>query len=247
MKTLICLFISILLSTIICGQENKLKSDSKLMIGLHCSPGISYRYLTSNGEMIPNSIIASRDEQEIVKFGYSAGFSGIFQFNRMLGLEFGMQYSNLGYQSRKIVFFSGTGATNMSAVMTHFDFKYTYHYMGIPLMLNTLFGKGKVRFLLSAGVVTNVLVGGTLTSRLHYLDGSVDKNRSNFVKDDPITEYNRINFMPVVNIGVNYDINEKLLVRIAPTFSYGVRSVANTPISEYLWNCGVNAGCYIKL
>lgn len=247
MKTIICLFTSILLTTIISGQEDKPKSERKFMMGLHCSPGISYRYLTSNGEMLPNDIMASRNEAEIIKFGYNAGLSGIFQFNRILGLEFGIQYSNLGYNSRKIYLHSGNSSDGSSPNATHYDYKYVYHYVGVPLMLNTLLGKGKMRFLLSAGIVTNVLLEGSGRANVYYEDGSVTKHKWNFVNNQSTTDYNRINFMPVVNIGVNYDINEKLLIRIAPTFSYGVRSVANTPISEYLWHCGINAGCYFKL
>ena len=105
MKTLPILVLSVLTINLY-GQQKKIKSSSsafnKIQLGVNFSSDINYRTLKNEGENSSTDIVLkARNENEIPKFGYTGGVSIGLNFNRFIGIETGIQYSNKGYQTKK--------------------------------------------------------------------------------------------------------------------------------------------------
>jgi len=59
--------------------------------------------------------------------------------------------------------------------------------------------------------------------------------------------YNKLNFSPTMSVGIDYRINEKMNLRIEPTFRYGVLKIIDTPVTGYLYSGGINVVYYYGL
>jgi hypothetical protein len=50
-----------------------------------------------------------------------------------------------------------------------------------------------------------------------------------------------------MSVGIDYRINEKMNLRIEPTFRYGVLKIIDTPVTGYLYSGGINVVYYYGL
>lgn len=223
------------------AEKNKLnKTFNKILIGFSISPDYNDRVLkNNNGTANTNLIISSRDKQENGRIGFTAGFNICFSLTNKAELETGTQYSLKGYQTAKydLVYIVPDPAAPISA-----KFLYNYHYIDIPLKINILKGNRRLRFIGSAGFVTNILFFTTVTQELDYGGGKseIRTSESNY-------NYKKINISPMVSFGADYRLNHKMYLRAGPVFRYGMLNIINTPISERLWNAGLNMGFYYRL
>lgn len=234
------------------GQEEQKETPPaefpKVQIGINFSPDFCFRTLKNND---PNSlndyIFKSRNERETGKLGYTTGLNVIFNLKKNIGIEAGIQFSNKGYQTkmqdltfgsaidpRRGFTYNASGAAPIRA-----QFIYNDYYIDIPLKANFIFGKKKIRFISSAGLTTNIFIKETSTSVIEYNDGTSDK-KSQSTTDD----YNRVNISPIVSLGIDWKLNSKSNLRIEPTFRYGVLKIIDAPITDYLWNAGLNISYY---
>lgn len=252
---LISILLTTVISTNVFGQEKQIDiptSDFKqVQIGVNFSPDFCFRTLKNNdGSSISDIVLNLRNENETIKFGYTTGLNICFNFKKFVALETGIQYSNKGYQALmkdltygdmidpRYGFIYATSGT----APTKAKFIYNYHYIDIPLKVNFTFGKKKIRLISSVGLTTNIFIKETSASVLEYSDGKTDR------KNYPTTfDYNKINISPIISVGIDYKINNRMNLRIEPTFRYGVLKIINTPIIGYLWNGGLNIGYYFGL
>ncbi len=51
----------------------------------------------------------------------------------------------------------------------------------------------------------------------------------------------------MVSVGVEYKINERMNLRVEPTFRYGLLTVIDFPVAGYLYSGGLNIGYYVGL
>ena len=176
---------------------------------------------------------------EKAKPGYTTGLKVAFNFSSMFALETGVQYANKGYKTaERPLTYQIPDASLPNKVAT----TYCYQYIGIPLLAKFTFGKNKVRFLSSAGVVTNFLINAKLTNHLKYEDGSTKKQ-----SQSGITGFNKFDISPMVSIGVDYQLTEKIHLSAEPTFRFGLIETKDAPISEKLWNAGLALGISYEL
>lgn len=226
------------------GQRNELPDAGSAFpitqIGINASFDVAYRTLkNNNGSSISNQLIHARNENEIPKIGYSGGINVLFNLKRNMSLESGIQYSNKGYQTKMVetVSFQPNDplAPEKAKVIYHF------HYVDVPLKFNYFFGNRKIRYLASVGVTTNVFLKETQTSIRVYAD---HKEKVPISSD---FEYERFNVSPSIGIGIDYQMNDKINVRIEPTFRYGVSKIIDAPITAYLFSGGINFGLYFGL
>ncbi len=221
------------------NQPEQLKS-SGFQLGFHFSPDVCYRSLqNNNGSQMSDNIIEQRNENEIFKLGYTLGGSASLQCNNHVTLEFGINYSNKGYQTRMQVlyYFQYDPATpqKMKSI-------YNYHYVEVPLKVNFIFGKKKLRFISSLGIIPNFFLGETTKSVFVYANAGKESSTSpeNF-------GYKRLNISPFIGLGIDYKINDKMNVRIQPSFSYGILKIIDAPVTGYLYNGGINMSYLFKL
>lgn len=218
-----------------------------IRLAVEGEPNMAYRFLTSNGDGISNQIKDFLDQNEVSIIGGYAGLAGLFQFNNWIEISIGLNYSRLGYQTRKMEFLgSGTGSNSISDVQTHFRVSDQYDYVGIPLSFSFLIGKKRVRMIAGVGVTPNFLFSGNRIMKNYYLDGSIKQNNSNLL-DNNTSNLRRFNVMAFANVGVEIDVSTRIAVRISPSFSYGVVKLTDSPVSGFLWSAGVRFGLLLNL
>ena len=252
MKFITFLLITLLITNLFAQEQQVASSDTefkKIQIGVNFSPDYCFRTLQNNNSSITNDfIIDSRNEMEKAKLGYTTGLNVIYNLKKNIGIELGIQFSNKGYQTNEEGLTFGDlidprrGFVYTTLLPTKVRFIYNYYYFDIPLKINYIFGKKKVRLITSSGIATNIFIKGTSSSFIEYSDGTSDKysQQSSDVNST-------INLSPFVSFGIDYQLNERNTLRIEPTFRYGVLKINNYPISGYLWNVGLNISYFFGL
>jgi hypothetical protein len=237
MKRLLIIITSFISFTVQGQDKNTIH---KILIGFNFSPDHSYRALKNNdGSSSSDLVIKSRNDIEVARFGYTTGINIWFNCSRPVGFETGIQFSNKGYKTknRNLVYFPPNASLPIRA-----KFIYAYQYIGIPLKAKFSWGKNKVRFLSSIGFMTNFLLNVKQHTNYEYADGTTqEKSQSSK------SGFNKIDISPMISIGIDYNLNNKLHLFAEPTFRYGIIKTQDTPVSENLWNAGLNLGFYYAL
>lgn len=231
-------------------SQNNTTQTPKLLIGVSVSPDICFRTLTNNNNNANNDwIINSRNDRESPKFSYSTGFSVCYNKTSHWGIETGLQYSNKGYSTvfadlkfGDVIDPQYGFISSLKGPITEIIIIDNLHYLDIPMRAIYILGNRNLRFVSSLGITTNFLLKATHTTLINYTDGDIDRN-----KQKQTEEYKRVNFSPTVSIGMDWQIKNKLKLRIEPTFRYGIRKIIDTPITAYLWSGGLNLSCYYVL
>ena len=209
----------------------------KILIGYNFSADYNYRTLKNgDGSTSATIVINSRNDDETPRFGYTTGLNVCFNFSKTVAFETGIQYSNKGYQlkGQHLVF-----ATIDPNDPVKVSWVYTYQYIGIPLKAKFSFGKGKLRFVTGIGFTTSLLLSNKQTAIYEYADGSTEKRRSSSTAG-----FNKIDVSPVISVGADYKLNNKVHVFAESTFRYGLIKIKDAPVKENLWNAGLNVGFY---
>lgn len=218
------------------SEETKAKSNlSNLKIGINASPEICYRRLFPNPSYVLNStqksVIDWRNNLEIIKVGYALGINVNYSLKKFVSIETGIGYSNLGYQTKKV---SLTFSVPDPREPTDYKIVYSRHHIDIPLKVNFFIGKGKVRFLASAGIIASFAFDERATA-IYYFGEKEERQK-------PMTSpynFNNFNLFPVLGIGFDYQITKHFSMRVAPTFRYGILKTINTPLTEHIYSGGL--------
>ena len=232
MKQLLILLLTFSAATAF-GQKSK--QGNKISIGYNFSPDYSFRILKNgDGNSSTDLVIKSRDNIEKAKFGYTTGLNVTFHFSDLLGFETGVQYSNKGYKTKEqdLTYFPpNTSLPNKATT------NYSYQYIGIPLKAKFSFGKSKARFISSAGFMTNFLINVKQSTNYKYPDGKTEKKNQSSTSG-----FNKIDISPMVSIGVDYKLTDKIHLSAEPTFRFGLSKTKDAPVKEKLWNAGLVFG-----
>ncbi|MBL0183329.1 MAG: PorT family protein [Chitinophagaceae bacterium] len=223
------------------GQGNKpAKHFKQIQVGINFSPDYDFRTLKNNdGSSSSGLVIKSRNDVEAVKFGYTTGFNICINFSQLAALETGIQYSNKGYKTKKQALFY---APPNPGLPVNSKSIYSYQYIGIPLKVKVGFGNGKVRFLSSVGLMANFLLNVKQTSIYEYSDNRTEKK-----KQSTTAGYKKVDISPTISVGIDYKISSRIHLTAEPTFRYGIIKTTDTPVTENLWNAGLNIGAYYSL
>jgi len=234
----ITFLLSIVLTANLFGQETTTAEFKKIQLGINISPDYCFRTL-NNGSSI----------DETGKLGYTAGLNMNYNFNKNIGIGLGIHYSIKGYKTSMNALSYGDMIDpnygfiyDPSHTGANIKYIYNFHYLDIPLKVNFVTGKKKIRFITSVGLTTNVFIKETATRVIEYQDGT--HNRKTHVSN---YNYNTINLSPTASFGIDWKLNSKNNLRIEPTFRYGVLKIINAPVTGYLWNAGLNVSYYFGL
>jgi len=241
------IYLLLILSFSAYGQEKKdtlvSNKNRKFSIGINISPDYCYRTLTKKDKSLSDSVwnFAKHIEDSIyaAKFGYTAGVNLAYEFNKHWAAEVGIQYSNKGYKTIPIK----TGLIDLYGNITYTKATNiaNYIYLDIPLKAIYTFFDKRLQLVIGIGATFNYL--------LKAIDKSIPEDASllvtNTVSNYP---YNKINFSPTISAGVKYKINDRMNLRIEPTYRYGILSIDDKSYkSIHLWSYGLNIGYYYKL
>jgi hypothetical protein len=237
------------ISTCLLGSSAFAQSN-KLLIGVSVSPDMCYRTLkNTDGSSTASMIIDLRNENEQPKLGYSTGVALCYNFSNHWGIETGLQYSTKGeaFVNDNLTFGSsipyyGFYSNPLKPAPTKVTFIYNYNYLDIPLRVIFSAGKGKVRFVASAGITTNLLLNATQTSIVKYEEADTERK----TQDQP-TDYKSLNVSPTLSAGIDWSLSTKFNVRVEPVFRYGLLKIVDAPITSYLWSGGLSITCYYAL
>ena len=92
----------------------------------------------------------------------------------------------------------------------------------------------KARSISSAGFMTNFLITAKQTINFKYSDGKTEKR-----SQSSTTGFNTIDISPMVNMGVDYKLTEKIHLSAEHTFRFGLSKTKDAPVIEKLWNAGL--------
>lgn len=233
------LFILIATLASLSASGQNTNPTQRILIGFNFSPDYCYRTLkNTDGSNSGDLIIKTRNGIEIAKFGYTTGLNVGYNFSPLVGFETGIQFSNKGYKTinQDLFFFPPN-----PDLPTKLEITYAYQYIGIPIKAKLFLGKSKFRFLSSVGVMTNFLLNVKQTFNAEYADGR--KEKSQYSKSG----YNEVDLSPMISVGIDYKLNHKIHLVAEPTFRYGAVETKDTPVTEHLWNAGLNVGFYYAL
>ncbi|MGC4103306.1 outer membrane beta-barrel protein [Ferruginibacter sp.] len=230
-------FITALVSLTATAQQ---KNSSSTLLGLSFSPDHSFRTLVyHSGDAPTDLVIKSRNDNELAKFGYTAGLNVYFKCSRRVGFETGIQYANKGYQTKEQQLVYAPPDNTLPSTQ---KINYTYQYIGIPLKLKLHFGTGQLQFNTGLGFVTSILLNAKENITYGYLNGTSQKKSSSSTSG-----FKKLDFSPVISAGVNYQLNNKLQLFAEPSFRYNVLKTKDASISEHLWSAGLNVGFYCSV
>lgn len=215
-------------------------SAQKISIGYNFSSDYNYRTLkNNNGSTSAGIAIESRNDDETARFGYTTGLNVCFGLSKQLALETGIQYSNKGYGTRNL-YLAYTQPDPAAPVRA--KFVYAYQYIGIPVKAKFIVGKSKLRFIAGIGFTTSLLLNYKQTVTYEYFNGSTEKKTQSSTSG-----FNKVDLSPMISAGVDYKLNNKMHLFAEPTFRYGLIRVKDAPVTEKLWNAGLNVGLYYVL
>ena len=237
MKQLLILVTTLALLTV---QGQDTKPAQKILIGFSFSPDYSSRTLKNNdGSPSSDLVINSRNDNEVAKFGYTTGLNFCFNFSQLVGFETGIQFSNKGYKTKiqDLIYFPPSPSSPTKSKTT-----FAYQYIGIPLKAKFSFGKSKVHFISSIGFMTNLLLNVKQTNNFKYSNGKTEKKTQSTTSG-----FKKVDISPIISVGLDYKLNNKIHLLAEPTFRYEIIKTKDAPVSENLWNVGLNAGFYYAL
>ena len=232
MKRLLIL-VSALASLTVLGQGTN--PAQKISIGFNFSPDYSFRTIKNNdGSPSSNLVIKNRNDIEVAKFGYTTGLTVCFNFSKLVGIETGIQFSNKGYKTKNqdLIYFPPSPGSPTKAKTRE-----SYQYIGIPIKAKLSFGKSKVRFLSSIGFMTSFLLNVKHTINLEYSNGNSEKETQSTTSG-----FKNVDISPMLSVGIDYKLNNKIHLLAEPTFRYGVLITRDVPVTENLWSAGLNIG-----
>lgn len=208
------------------------QDTTRWKIGVHFSPDLCYRILSLNGSDDAKFILEHRNHLETRKFGFTTGVSGLWQFSSHFELSAGILYSNKGYRTKKMSLDPIIEGTSIRT-------QYNYHCIDIPIGINYIAGKKRLKFIGTIALTTNVFLTEIGKSYQYY--GSEKPQKKSGKTND---EYRPIWLTGEVGAGVSYDLNDRYSIRLIPCFRYGLTRINDTPIVGRLWSAGVNVGGY---
>ena len=220
------------------AQESTI--GSKISVGFNFSPDYNYRTVKKSGK-VPEPGFENWEDKQIGKFGYTAGMTIVFNLSDRVEFETALQYSNKGYQTKTMdLVFEGDPTNPLLPAKA--TFHYSYQYIGVPLKLNLFFGDGDLRFVSGIGVTTNFLLNVKNRHNFEYSDGK--KETTNSKGSDG---FNKIDVSPMISFGIDYKLTNTIHLCAEPTFRYGIIKTTSTPVTENLWNAGVNIAMSFEL
>lgn len=234
-------FLALICSSFSFGQRNANLYAShdfnKFQVSLNASPDYCYHFLEYNyGDEPTLQFIEERNSLEKPKLGFTSGVGISFNLNKKLGFELGFQFARKGYQDKfKDVLISSNSENSLDQIklIRHFN------YFEIPLKINFMIGQNKLKFYSSLGLSASFLQ----SAKIDWIIRSTKEKYTTF----DATDFQKFNLSPLISLGIDYKLNQRLNVRIAPFFSFGILKIHESRMNTFLYNAGLNFGFYYGL
>ncbi|RLD40628.1 MAG: hypothetical protein DRI86_14920 [Bacteroidetes bacterium] len=205
-KVIITLMLGITISL------GSIAQDNKHNIGAYMGGGLSSTY-----SFFSNSI------------GYDFGLSYTYKLNKTFAIITGLDYD---IRSSYIV----SDIKNTAGDIVDYEFKHSFGFLNVPLMLNTSFGN-KVKYFVNTGVSLGYLVRFKQT---------VDIGGEIFVDRDK-EFWNRFGIDLNIGIGVQFPLSDKVDLSVEARYKQGLNELRRQPAFENEKQTSFNALLLIGL
>jgi outer membrane protein with beta-barrel domain len=235
----------ILLATFHSAFSSDDKPFKRVYIGISATPEITYRWLHSNFVPAGNSQAGVQgtadygNKHTIPEFGVNVAAKVGINLTHWLAIESGIGYSLIRYRYHSDEYYAPNVYLGTSYVPND-NFNTTdeesYHYMTVPVGLRFSMGHRAVRGIIAAGVDFDFLLKREANYTYAYADGSIVTGQ---VIQQP-NNFNTFNLSPYLGIGMDCYLSPAVVLRIMPQAQMQSFKNINTPVTQYLWNMGLN-------
>lgn len=236
MKKLILLFLLMPLFSL--GQNQTNVKETKFAVGLCFSPDYSYRYLSTDVDA-KKFITEERDTSETPDFGFTAGVSLHYSFNKRFAVESGLLYSKKGYKKILTNFFAFD--PNDPLIPERAVFYSRFDYLCVPVKFNYVFIDKRFKLFVTAGVSANFFI----KEETKIVNEFSNRTTVKYVEDN-ISDFRKLNLEFLAGIGADYNLNKHFKLRLEPLFRRSINSITTTDIKGYLYSGGLNFGVYYR-
>ena len=223
----------------------------RLYVGVSTTQGVGYRLLVKNPKVtadagwtyVDDYTIESRNNREKPNYATNTGIRLGVNIIKCISLETGVGYAYNSYKANtgQLIFgsqWNGNGYDPINSdslgLPSSVTFNYAYHFISVPLAVNIAIGQKRVRALISTGANFDVLVKATTSS--HW-----DNEPSHKYTSDLTSRYSAFNLCPFLGIGIDYQINNLMSLRVMPiAYFQALHNVKGTPLTEHLYSGGIN-------
>ncbi len=247
MKFLLC-FLALTLYSSVYSSDGSEKPFKRVYIGVAFTPEASYRYLAATGgsSSLYQSLIQVENKQASPDFGVGASAKVGINITHLLAIESGIGYTLARYRpvtNQPLTYGSSWNGSSYSASDSSLTEKEIYHYVTIPIGLRFSFGHKRVRGIIVTGADLDFLLKQT---QVISITGTNPHTESNTPTDQTKT-FNTFNLSPFLGTGIDCYLSPAAVLRIMPVAQIQSLKNINTPISEYLWNVGLNVSFFFGL
>jgi hypothetical protein len=248
MKTALFLICIVVVSSVTAQNQEynpTATHSSKFTFGWSYSPEIAYRVLYEGVESDTNtqSIIDSRNENELVKFGHSFSLYLGYNFSNKLSLETGLGYSNFGEALQPYDVFAGI---NQETFVGRVYKSNHIHVTSIPITLRMSSNGSRFKGFFAVGIAPGVLI--RKTSKTVYRYANDDITTWYDVDSDDQKLYNKVILGAHISGGVDIKYGTKASLRIAPILRFTAHNLyTKDAIGANYFNAGIEIGTVYKL
>lgn len=209
----------------------------KWSFGVNFSTDYNYRKLHKNDSRIADWYIDYKNEHEFPKIGYTTGINIQYHFNNKFSLTSGVRYSEKMYGTQNYTYNIVDSSNNLMSYPA--SLKYSFKYLDVPIEFRHFIGSKRLKLFYGIGLNLNLLLESKYESRFDYF---------NYYKNEITTkDSRRINLTPTLAIGVKYEFQSNLSVLLEPIVRYQLLTNSNQPITERLYNIGLNLSAFYRL
>ncbi len=204
---------------------------------------LSYRQLTTrSNDQIVGAILESREQEEVMKLNWRIGFNFNRRLTSNLVLRTGLRLASVGYKGEKRTGLKwpsehdGNGGWVADPNLPReSQLIYDYWFVEMPIVGRFEMTKKKLSPFIELGILPSYYM---ITRTTQKTDIGTD---SQFENGD-VHNFNRVHFVGFLSFGMNYSLNDNLQFFGQPAFRYHFTKLADAPIAEYLFNCGIEFG-----
>ena len=217
----------------------------RVYIGFSATPEATYRWLHHNFVPAGNSETGVQgtadygNKHTFPEVGVNVAARVGVNLTHWLAIESGVGYSLIRYRYKSDVGYSSDvydGAPYSANTNFATTDKENYHYMTIPLGLRLSMGHRAVRFIIAPGVDFDFLLKRQAFYTYTYADGTSTTNSTTQYGNN----FKTFNLSPYLGLGIDCYLSPAAVLRIMPVAQIQAFKNINTPVTEYLWNFGLN-------
>jgi len=207
--------------------------------------GIEYSYrnlATSSQDEIMRVIVESRDQTETGKLNWQIGFNYNQRLTNRIFLRTGLRLASVGYKGEKNTDLrwpsehDGNGGWVADPTLPReSQLIYDYWFVEMPIVGRFEMTKKKLSPFIELGILPSYYMTTRTTQK-------TDIGTDSQFENGDVHNFNRVHFVGFLSFGMNYSLNDNLQFFGQPAFRYHFTKLADAPIAEYLFNCGIEFG-----